>query len=250
VKVELLPEETLDDLRLGGLQIIQRRDGYRFSIDPVLLCDFVRSTNGSRSVVDLGTGNGVIAMILARLHKRQRFIGVERQEAMVERARRSVVLNGLDDRVDILQADIRQLPAELKPNSFDVVVSNPPFRHPESGRVAPDSERAAARHELSGGVSDFLGAAGRLLKNGGMFYTIFLAERLTDLLTGMREVKLEPKRLRLVHSRQGEPARLVLAEGCKDARPGLTVEPPLIVYRGAGRDYTAEVSAIYDANEE
>lgn len=240
------PGETLDELRLAGLKIIQKKDGYRFSIDPVLLCAFARVEEGEQ-VADLGTGAGVVPLILARRTAARRLVGVEIQPALADRARRSVRLNALEDRVEIVEGDLRNLGEVLEPGDFDVVLANPPFRKSGSGRQAPREERAAARHELAGGVTDFLRAAVLLLRHGGRFYVIFLAERLAELLAEMRQRGLEPKRLRCVHSRFEAKARMVLVEGRKGGRCGLTVEPPLFVYEG--EKYSPEVSRIYGENE-
>ena len=239
----LAPDETLDDLRCGGLRIIQPRDGYRFSLDPVLLCAFARIGAGE-AVADLGTGSGVIPLLLARRTAAGSIVGVEIQEQAADRARRGVVLNGLAERITILHRDLRELRGHLAPESRDVVLSNPPFRPTGTGKIAPGDERAVARHELAGGLEDFLAAGQYLLKQGGRFYLIHLAERLAEILSAMQRLRLEPKRLRCVHSRLGEGARLVLVEGRKSGRPGLTVEAPLFIYEGEG--YSAEVLAMYD----
>ncbi len=144
-----------------------------------------------------------------------------------------------------LQDDLRQINQLMPDASVDLVVSNPPYRKPENGRIAPNNERAAARHELAGELENFVAAAAWLLKNGGRFALIYLAERLPELLGMLGEYGIEPKRLRMIYPRQTEPAKMVLVEGRKGGRPGLAVEPPLIVYRGAGRDYTQEVLRMY-----
>lgn len=239
-----LSMESIDTLSGGKVRVIQPRRGYRFSVDPLLLCAFARIPASAR-VVDLGTGGGVIPLLLAGQGKGRQFVGIELQAAAAERAARSVALNGAQERIRIVRADVRELPAEFVAGSFDAVVTNPPYRQPVSGRVAPDAERSLARHELAGGLHDFLRAGAFLLNNGGRFCVIHLAERLAELLAGMCAVRLEPKRLRTVHARGGEGARLVLVEGRKGARPGLTVETPLILYRdGEGRDYTDEAQAL------
>lgn len=239
-------EETLDELRIGKLKILQAKNGYRFSLDPVLLCAFARVGKGAR-VADLGTGSGVIPLILARRTEAGKIVGIERQAEPAERARRSVALNDLEGRIRILEGDVREIGRFFAPQSFDVVLSNPPFRAPGSGRLAPADERAAARHELAGGLEDFLRAAAWLLPPGGRFYIIYLAERLAELLEGMRRAGLEPKRLRCVHGRLGEPARMVLVEGRRGGRPGLALEAPLLVF--SGEDYSDEVRGLYDADE-
>ncbi|WP_305044175.1 tRNA1(Val) (adenine(37)-N6)-methyltransferase [Geoalkalibacter sp.] len=239
-------EETLDELRIGKLKILQAKNGYRFSLDPVLLCAFARVGKGAR-VADLGTGSGVIPLILARRTEAVEIVGIERQAEPAERARRSVALNDLEERIRILEGDVREIGRFFAPQSFDLVLSNPPFRAPGSGRLAPADERAAARHELAGGLEDFLRAAAWLLPPGGRLYIIYLAERLAQLLEGMRRAGLEPKRLRCVHGRLGEPARMVLVEGRRGGRPGLALEAPLLVF--SGEDYSDEVRGLYDADE-
>lgn len=238
------PDETVDALLLRDRKIIQAKNGYRFSIDPVLLCGFMNLAPGSH-ILDLGTGNGVIPLILAQRSQDWRIVGVERQAAMAGRARRSVELNDLADHIEIFSADVRNLPASLTGKSWDAVCANPPYRPAGSGRVAPHDERAAARHELAGTFVDFVRAAASLLARGGKFHIIFLAERLTALLAEMSRLRIEPKRLRLVYPRSGEPAHLVLVEGRKEGRPGLHVEPPLFIYQGEGRDYTVDVLQMY-----
>jgi tRNA1Val (adenine37-N6)-methyltransferase len=234
--------ETLDDLRLGGLKIIQRQDGYRFSLDPVLLCAFARVA-AEETVVDLGSGSGVIPLLLARRSQAARIIGVERQSAMADRSRRSVQLNGLEGRITILEGDLRQIRTLLNPESAQVVVANPPFRKADSGRLSPRSERAQARHEVAGDLVDFVTAAAYLLGTGGRCYLVYLAERLAELLDLLRHVGLEPKRLRCIHSQTGQAARMVLVESRRGGGVGLTVEAPLYVY--AGEHYSAEVLSCY-----
>jgi tRNA1Val (adenine37-N6)-methyltransferase len=224
--------------------ILQARDGYRYSLDPLLLCAFATVPANAR-VADLGTGSGVMPLLLARQGKGREFVGIELQPELAARATASVRLNGLEARVRIVCADLRALPAELA-GGFDVVLTNPPYRRAASGRMAPGAERAAARFELAGGLADFLGAAALLLRPGGRCGVIHLAERLAELLEELRACRLEPKRLRLVHSRVGKAAKLVLVEGRKDARPGLTVAAPLIVYgEGTERDYGGEMREIF-----
>jgi tRNA1Val (adenine37-N6)-methyltransferase len=240
-----LPDETLDALTVGGLKILQAKDGYRFSLDPVLLGGFISTVSRCR-VLDLGTGNGIIPLLLSARSEALSITGVEIQPEMAERAGRTIALNGLGASVGIVQGDIRDLPfGGLHATAFDVVTANPPYRKPGTGRVAPDNERGMARHELAGGMETFLRATNTMLKSGGRFYIVYLAERLAELLSGMASFNLEPKRLRFVHPREGQAARLVLLESRKNGRPGIKVEPPLVVYKGAGRDYTDEVLAVY-----
>lgn len=238
---EIREGESLDTLKGGALKLIQHQRGYRFSVDPVMLANFVTVSAGDR-VVDLGCGGGIIAMLLARWTAAKEIVGIEIQPAQAERAQRNVVLNGLSKQVTICQADLREL-TEHSHGLFDRVVSNPPFRAPESGQCSFGNERAHSRHELAGSLHDFLHVGSTLLRQGGTLSMIHLSERLVDIIAGMRKADIEPKRMRLVHSRNDSAARLVLIEGRKRGRPGLEIEPPLYVYNGM--DYTDEVIAMY-----
>lgn len=239
-------KETLDTLSIGNLQLLQAEDGYRYSLDPILLSRFVNIKKEVK-VVDLGSGCGILPLLLARLTAAQELVGIEIQPELAERSMRNVKLNNLQDRVRILSGDICKIQNLLPVSYAEQVVSNPPYRHPGSGRIAPNDERAAARHELAGGLADFVAAASWLLKNGGSFAVIYLVERLPELIVEMVSAGIEPKRLRMVHPRQGEMAKMVLLEGVKGGRPGLQVEKPLYVYKAneAERDYTEEVLQMY-----
>lgn len=239
--------ETLDHLSIGDLQLFQAKEGYRFSLDPVLLARFIGHKAESR-IFDLGTGNGILPLLLAKITDAQELVGIELQESLAERAQRNVEQNFLQDRVRIHVADIRALKHIYPAACADMVVTNPPYRSVASGRTAPNEERAVARHELFGGLREFVSAAGWLLKNGGTFALVHLAERLPALMASMAAVNIEPKRLRMVHSRQGAAARLILLEGRKGGRPGLDVEPPLMIYKNSGskREYTDEVMKMYE----
>ena len=236
--------ETIDLLQPGGLTLLQAKNGYRYSLDPVLLADFVGAAKSKR-LIDLGTGVGVLPLLFAGDDTALEIVGLERQHGLAERAQRNVEINGLSDCIQVVEGDLRQIRDLFPVESFDLVVSNPPYRNSGSGRIAPENERAAARHELAGGLVDFLSAASYLLCNGGRFAIVYLAERLAELLAGMREYRLEPKRLRCVHSRLGAPAKMVLVEGRKCGGSGMTIEAPLYVYRSAERDYSDEVLALY-----
>jgi len=236
--------ETLTNLKLGDLKLIQARQGYRFSLDPILLARFVKVRKQDH-IVDLGTGSAIIPLLLARIFPVQNLIGIELQPVLARRALRNVELNQLLEVVKIIQGDVRQIQELLPAGQTDLVVANPPYRQAAAGRVAPNLERGGARHELAGGLEDFVRAAAWLLKNGGRFGLVFLAERLPELLGLMRASQIEPKRLRMIHPRPEDPAKMILIEGQKSARPGLAVESPLFVYQGAGRDYTTEVLRMY-----
>ena len=234
----LYPDETLDALGYGDLQIIQPQQGFRFTIDPILLAGFAQSKAGE-TWLDLGCGSGVLPLLLARREAGLQITGVEIDPASAERARRNVVLNKLEKQIDIIQGDLRELRQTQVAQSCDVVITNPPYRRTESGRISFGAERAIARHELHGNLDDFLEASRFLLKNGGRFYVIYLAERLPELLRKMSAKKIEPKRLRCIHPRRTNDANLVLIEGRRSGRPGLTMAAPLFLYEGEG--YSEEV---------
>jgi tRNA1Val (adenine37-N6)-methyltransferase len=234
-------EETLDALFDGKLKLFQSRAGYRFSLDALLLAHFV-SVKPNESVIDLGTGSGVIPLLLANLHAQISITGIELQPAMAERAERNVKLNGLERRVQISRGDVRAIAGVAPSESFDVVVCNPPFRKSNSGRISPNDEKRIARHEVQAELGDFLTAATFLLRLKGRMTMVYSARRSVDLLSSMRLARVEPKRLRMVHSFADAGASLVLVEGIKGGKSGVEMLPPLIIYR-ADKNYTPEIAA-------
>lgn len=234
--------ETLDVLFEGKLKLFQAHSGYRFSLDALLLAHFMTCRRGAM-VADLGTGNGVIALTLAYLHSSLSIVGVEIQLSMVDRASRNVRMNGFQERVTISQADVRNIQETFGPESFAAVVCNPPYRRTTSGRISPNVERKIARHEIAAGLADFLRAGAYLLPIKGRIAMIYPAVRVVDLIQSMRNVNLEPKRLRMVHSFADAKASLVLVEAVKGGRSGNEALSPLIVYR-KGKQYTTEVEAM------
>jgi tRNA1Val (adenine37-N6)-methyltransferase len=236
--------KTLDTFLGGRLRVAQERDGYRFSLDAVLLADFVRLRGGER-VVDLGTGNGIIPLILAQ--KREdagEIVGVEIQKRLAALAQKNVQNNGLEDLIHICQGDIKEIGDLFPPSSFDVVVTNPPYYRVLSGRVNPASQKAIARHEVMCTLDDMLQAARYLLKAGGRIAVIFPAHRSVTLLASLRSAMLEPKVLRWVYSREKEDAKFILTEAYKQGGEGVEVLPPLIVYSQDGT-YTSEMKRLY-----
>jgi tRNA1Val (adenine37-N6)-methyltransferase len=234
--------ETLDALFQGQLKFFQSRSGYRFSLDALLLADFM-TCRGQEKIADLGTGNGVVALILAYLHPSSSITGLEIQPRMVDRARRNVRMNGFADRVTIRRFDVRNVQQAFGPGSFAGVICNPPYRRTTSGRISPNAERKIARHEIAATLGDFLRAGAYLLPMRGRMALVYPALRAVDLLKSMRDANLEPKRLRIVYSFADASASLVLAEGVKGGRSGIEVLPPLVVYK-KGKEYTAEVAAM------
>jgi len=244
-RIDLVKQgETVEEALGGELRIIQKAKGYRYSLDAFLLAHFAAVKKNGR-LLDLGCGSGVIALTLATKWSSVEVVGIEIQEELAEMARRSAAMNGLADRVEILSGDVKQIEALCESNAFDSVVSNPPYRKLRSGRINPDGQKALARHEIKGALGDFLAAAHYALKKSGRIFLIYPASRMVHLLSGMHSARLEPKRLRIVHSGIQTEGALVLAEGVKDGREELHILPPLTVYDENG-GYTSEMESIFD----
>jgi tRNA1Val (adenine37-N6)-methyltransferase len=222
-------DETLDTFFNGSLQILQKKKGYRFSIDAVLLSQFVKILKNEK-VIDLGTGCGILPLLLSQTKKAHSFVGVEIQKELAECAKKNVILNYLEDRISILHQDYRKLNSIFPPGSFDVVLSNPPYRKYRTGRVNPSVEKAIARHEIRGTLEDLISIASYLLPTKGRCYLIFPALRTIDLLMILRAEKLEPKRLQFVHPRIKEGAKFILVESVKASGVELKIMEPLILH--------------------
>ncbi len=217
------PGESVDSLLDGRLTLIQSETGYRFSLDALLLADFVTVRPGD-VVVDLGTGCGVISLILLFSRPVARVLALEIQGELCRQAVRNAEINGFSDRMAVIRGDLRSLP--FRSSWADAVVCNPPYRKAGSGRVNPDSQRAVARHELAGGLRDVARSASMLLKPMGRVAIVYPAERLADLFGHLRSVNLEPKRLKMIHPSPRTGAKLALVEATAGGRPGLKVEAP------------------------
>ncbi len=240
--------ETLDELSGYDLRIIQPRHGYRFSVDPLLLADFAGVRQGERCA-DLGTGCGVIALLLARMAEGASVTAVEFQQVMAGIAQRNVRLNGLAERVEVVEEDIVSLKAHFPVDSFDLVVSNPPYRRPGTGKVSPRRGRDEARHETSATLSDFMAAAKYLVKPSGRICLIYHTCRLAELMAQAAVQKLAPLRLRMVHGNTRMDARMFMIELAKGRTGELKVEPPLFV-RGEEGGYSEEKLKIYRRQRE
>ncbi len=223
----------------GKIKVVQNQAGYRFSIDAVLLAYQAAPRSGDK-IVDLGAGCGIISLIIAFRRPDVRIYAVELQPQLAELAAANVNQNRLADRIDVLCADMKLLNRKMTAGPPDLIVCNPPYRRPGSGRLNPDSQRAIARHEIKANLGDVLQTARRMLRTAGRLVTIYPAERTTDILSQMRKERIEPKLIRMVHSSPDAEARLILVEGVKEGRPGLKVSSALTIYDQKG-DYTAEV---------
>ncbi len=245
VKSNLLKEnERIDSLQRNGYSIIQNSTRFCFGMDAVLLSEFVSLKKGDEAI-DLCTGTGVIPILLSAKTEAAHFVAVEIQEEMADMAKRSVALNGIEDKIEVLCKDLNDLDGCFAAASFDAVTVNPPYMIPGKGLVNPDESKAIARHEIKCTLSDVLTVSSRLLKNGGKFFMVHKPERLDEIIVAMKEVKIEPKRLRIVYPRVDQKPNMVLIEGSKCGNPGMIMEKPLIIYDESGA-YMPEVSKIYE----
>ena len=216
--------ESIDAFMDGRLKVIQSKTGYRFSIDAILLSEFVTIKPGD-IVIDLGTGCGIIPLLLLLTRPVGYAFGLEIQAGLADQAVRNAGINGFKHKMRIVLGDIKHLP--LAPSSADVVICNPPYRRKGSGRINPDPQRAIARHEILASLNDILDAAGRLLRAKGTLAMIYPADRLVDMLVMMRGFNLEPKRVRIIHPGLQSEAKLALIEASSGGRAGVKIMPPL-----------------------
>jgi tRNA1Val (adenine37-N6)-methyltransferase len=236
-----LMETTLDGLR--DIKLYQRKEGYRFSVDALLLYSFV-NVGHVKDIVDLGAGSGVIGLLLARKYPEAKILLVELQQTLYRLAEKNIELNGLGDRVSAVMSDISTVHEVYPAMSCDIVVSNPPFRKFLSGRLSRGEERAVARHEIRLRLPELAKAASHLLRARGRFFMIFHPERVIEMIDTLRAEHLEPKRIRFVHNDIDSVSKIVLVEAVKGGKAGLKVERPLILYDKDG-SYTEEVSIMY-----
>ncbi len=223
----------------------QFKRGFRFGTDTFLLTDFVR-VKGKEKLIDLGTGCGVIPILLLLKYPELRAVGIDILSENVQLALKNAEINGVSDRFSALTLNVKDVKKHFKPSDFDVVVSNPPFIETERGSIAENPLRAYARQELCANLEDFIEAARYLLKNRGRFYLLLPVQRFVDAIFLLRKKDLEPKRLRFIYPCPGRSANLFLLEAIKGGGKGITVEPPLTVYRDCfSRVYTDEVDEKY-----
>jgi tRNA1(Val) A37 N6-methylase TrmN6 len=239
----LMEDETLDDLQLGEIYVIQKKNAFRFGVDAVLLANFAKVKRGMR-VVDLCTGTGIIPFILAGKTEASQISGVEIQNEMVEMAKRSTEYNKLSHRVEFLNADLKNLQLLKNMPKADVVTVNPPYKLQNSGIINPNDKNAVARHEICCTLEDVIIACRVLLKDNGRMYMVHRPERIADIICTMKKHKIEPKVIRMVHPNTKKAPNIVLIEGQRDGGKFLKWEPPLYVYNDSG-GYTDDIEKIY-----
>src|SRR5665648_412690 len=221
--------EKIEDLEDKRLKIIQAKDSYRFSVDSILLLNFIRLKN-YENIIDLGTGSGIIPLLLFGKKKGLSIYGVEIQKDLADMARRSVELNKLQNGITIIQEDFRNLKNNFKNQQFDVVVSNPPYISMGQGKINPSINKAIARHEITGDLEDMISVSNYLLKNKGRIYLIYRSAKLIKLVITLKKYGIEPKVIKFIHPRPGENANLVLLEGIKSGKEELKIEDPIFIY--------------------
>ncbi len=244
------PDETLEPLLTEKGYILQKRHGYRFSLDAVVLADFAARRQGAQKAarpatcLDLGTGCGVVLVLLAKRVAGLQGYGVEIQEELADLAARNLQLHGLEPRFRILLADLKDLPSRFPRASFDWITSNPPYRKRGTGRINPDPRKATARHELAVSLEELCRVMALLLRDKGRVYLVYPAGRFAGLVVHLREAGLEPKFVRPVYPKPRERASWVLVEAVRNAGEGLTLEQPLYIEDARGA-YTEEMNRIF-----
>ncbi len=241
--IELLENERIDDLHRKGYRIIQNSKMFCFGMDAVLLSAFAKVSTEDH-VLDMGSGNGVIPLLIQGRYEPASVTGLEIQEANVHMSRRSVQLNGVDDKVRIIQGDIKEADQLLPLSSFNVITCNPPYMDTGKGLHNELSAKTIARHEVLCTLEDVIRSASKLTTVGGKFFMVHRPHRLVDIITLLRHYKMEPKRLRMVHSDLESEANMVLIESVRQGKPFLKIEKPLIIY-GEPNQYTDEVARLY-----
>lgn len=239
-------DATLDSIR--NIKLYQSKTGYRFSVDSLLLYNFV-NLKKVNTIADLGAGSGIVGILLAKKYPDAYITLFEIQESLLLLSEKNVILNHFEDRVKVVQCDLRKITnLSFMTSFYDLVVSNPPFRKSQSGRINIEEEKAIARHEIKLRLHELLDASSSLLRSKGRLCIIYHPCRLSELIDALRKKGIEPKRLRFVHSNMSSESKMVLLEAVKGGRTGLKVERPLYIYNEVGK-YTEEMMEIYGYSE-
>lgn len=245
MNIELKENERIDDLEYEGLKIIQNKNGFCFGIDAILLSDFAKNIKKDSLVMDLGTGTGIISILLCKKTNLKKIIGVEVQKEVYDMAYRSLKLNKLENKFEIINENILNLENIYEKDSVDVIVTNPPYKKQNSGLISDDETKLISRHEVLANLEDFINISKKLLKDKGEFYMIHRPDRIVDTFYLMRKYNIEPKEIRFVHSTVNDIPKMVLIKGIKNAKPFLKVKNNLYIYDEKG-NYTSEILKIYN----
>ena len=241
----ILENERIDDLEYKGLKIIQNKEGFCFGIDSILLSDFASEIKRNSKVIDLGTGTGIIGIMLCSKTRLKQMIGVEIQDEVYRMAKRNIELNNLQEKFKIINENIKNLENILEMGTFDAVVTNPPYKKIGTGITNENEKKLISRHEITADLEDFIKMSNKLLKDKGSLYMVHRPDRLVDIIELLRKYKLEPKKIRFVEPYIGKKANLLLIKATKNAKPFLKIEKPLYVYKENG-EYTDEIFKIYN----
>lgn len=245
MSVTLLDNERIDDLEINGLKIIQKEDGFCFGMDSVLISNFAKVSKRDSMVADLGTGTGIISILVAAKNEKiKKVYGFDIQDDMVEMAQRSVKMNELEDKIEIITEDIVGISKGRFNKFFDVVVTNPPYKKVSTGLVNDNEKKLIARHEIKCKLEDVIYESSKLLKDNGIFYMVHRPDRLTEIVELMRKNKIEPKEIQFVYPHINDEANLVMIKGVKCGKVFLKILKPLIVYSEENK-YTEEIYKIY-----
>lgn len=241
----LKENERIDDLEFKNLKIIQNKNGFCFGIDSVLLVNFAKEIKKQSKILDLGTGTGIIPILLSGKVELKKAIGVEIQKDVASMAKRSVSLNNLDDKIEIINENVINIGKLYPKQYFDVVITNPPYKKMGTGIINESEAKIISRHEITANLEDFIKTARDMLKDKGEFFMVHRPERLVDIISLMRKFKIEPKKLRFVCPNKNKEPNMVLIKGIKNAKEFLKIEKNLYVYNEDGI-YTDEILKIYN----
>lgn len=247
--VELKRNERIDDLQYKNLKIIQDKTGFCFGIDSIILSDFVNNVKKGNTVIDLGTGTGILGILLCKKTELGNIIGIEKQKDVAEMASRSVKLNDLQDKFTIINEDIKNIIPKkiIQKSTVDIIVTNPPYKELKDGIINENEKKMISRHETSAKLKDFIEISSQMLKDRGTLYMVHKPERLADIIYFQRLHNVEPKEIRMVYPSKGKDASLVLIKSIKGANKFLKVDKPLFIYDENGK-YTSDITKIYNIN--
>ncbi len=246
VRKILKENERIDDLQINNLKIIQDNNGFCFGIDSVILSEFAKDIKKNSKIMDLGTGTGILGFLLIAKINPMHVLGVEVQEDVADMAKRSIKLNNLINKFNILNCNVKNISENIEINSYDVVITNPPYKKLNTGGKNNNEKKLISRHEILGDLNDFINAAKIALKDKGSLYMVHRPERLSDIIFSLKQNKFEPKRIKFVYSNENSnEAKLVLIKAVKNGGEFLKIEKPLFIYNKDG-NYTNEIREIYN----
>ena len=246
--MEIKKDERIDDLGIKNLKIIQNKKWFCFGIDSVLLANFAKNIKKDSYVLDLGTGSGIMPTLLCGIAELKKVVGIEIQKDVCDMAKRSIELNKINEKFEIICDSILNLNKYFEKQTFDVVITNPPYKKKNTGIINPDEPKMIARHEITANLEDFIRVAKDMLKDKGEFYMVHRPERLVDIFELMRKYKIEPKEIRFIFSNKNEEPKMVMIKGVKNAKSFLKIYPNLYIYEEDGK-YTEEIKNIYEAEK-